>query len=668
MSVRPLRGRPWCLLVCFWISAAAQAAAEIVRIDITSREPFGDADGIAIGPYERLRGRVVYALDPDLAANQAIVDLDLAVTDERGRVQFYGDLEILTPVDRALARPTVLYVVNNRGRRTWGDDPFFLRRGYVTVTSGWLAQVPISRDLLRLEAPIAIDPDDGIPVVGTVRAELSTDVPAERLPAGDRNQLAFEPLRRSLEDATLTWRLRERDPPQPIARDRWRLDIRYDGQDEGSGLVEVDVILTDGFAPGVIYELTYEARGSVVQGAGFAAIRDVVSFLKRETSDMNPLRRPDGSPLATRVIAQGRSQSGRALRMFLYEGFNADEHGHQVFDGLMPTVAGGGLGFFNHRFASPTRTATQHRGHLYPVDMFPFTYDDQTDPFTGRTDGLLRRARASGTVPNVMQLDTTSEYWHRSGSLVVTDPLAAHDVTLPPEVRIYVVGGAQHNPGRLSEAGQQPANPNDYRPLQETLFLAMDRWLSDGIVPPRSMYPRIADGTLVSWLASSAGWNPLPGVIYPGVIQQPDRLDYGDRYERSRQIDEHPPRRVGDIYEVRVPRLDADNNELGVIRLPRVAVPVATYTGWNLRHRTIGASDELLDLIGGRIPFPRTEDDRFRDDDPRPAVDSRYASFDDYRRRYLVAADQLIAEGYLLPEHLDELRAVTHDQRPLFER
>ena len=183
-----------------------------------------------------------------------------------------------------------------------------------------------------------------------------------------------------------------------IPRDQWVLGTRYDGVDEGSGLVELEMVLTGGFEPGVIYELIYEARGSVVQGIGFAAMRDLVSFLKYDRSEMNPLRRADGTLLAERVIGEGRSQSGRAIRMFLHEGFNADEQGRQVFDGLIPTIAGGGQGFFNHRFASPTRAATQHAGHLYPADLFPFTYGDETDPFTGRTDGLLRRARASGTV------------------------------------------------------------------------------------------------------------------------------------------------------------------------------------------------------------------------------------------------------------------------------
>ena len=646
------------------LAAAVPAAAEVIRLDITSREPFAAAEPGPAGPYERLRGRVVYALDPNLEANARIVDLAAAAPNEAGRVEFYADIEILAPVDRSLAQPTVLYVVNNRGRLTWGADPFLLSRGYVTVASGWIAETPVSRGLLRLEAPVAND-DDGVNVVGTVRADFVTDAPAERLRVS--NQLSFEPVASSVAEATLTRRVREKDPPEPIARESWRLLVTEPPREEGSGLVELQVALDGGFEPGVVYELIYEARGAVVQGAGFAAIRDLVSLLKHDTSALNPLRGPAGRPLAERVIGQGLSQSGRALRMFLHEGFNADEQGRQVFDGVMPVIAGGGQGFFNHRFASPTRTNTQHSGHLYPADVFPFTYGDETDPFTGRTDGILRRARASGTLPKVMHLDSASEYWHRSGSLVVTDPAGERDSVIPPEVRVYVFGGTQHSPAaRPSDRGQLPPSPTVFRPFQQALFLALDRWITDGTPPPPSVHPRIAAGTLVAWQEEQSGWTPLPGVRYPTVIQQPELLDYGKAFEQHRRIDRQPPLRTGKRYAVRVPALDEDNNERGVLQMPSVAAPLATFTGWNLRNPAIGAPGELLRLTGGSIPFPRTAADRARSGDPRRAVTERYGSFDEYFGRYMEAAGELEAGGYLLPEHMAALEESAQAARPLF--
>ena len=654
------------LVVCACIATlAVSASAEVIRVEIFSREPVDAVPG-QVGPYERLRGRVVYALDPEHPANRSVVDLGIAADNGEGRVEFYGDIEILAPRDLSLAQPTLLYDVNNRGRRLWGTQPFFLRNGYVTVWSGWIAQVRPDPALLRLEAPVALG-EDGIPMTGTVRAEMIGEAATDRLTISDRGQLAFEPVVAGLADATLTRRARERDAPELIPREQWEFILTRGPHEEGSGLIEADLRLDGGFEPGAIYELIYEARGSVVQGAGFAAIRDVVSFLRYDDSRMNPLRGGDGRPIARRVIGEGRSQSGRALRMFLHEGFNADEEGRIVFDGAMPVISGGGQGFFNHRFASPTRTATAHSGHLYPVDVFPFAYGEETDPFTGRTDSILRRARADGVAPKVMHLDTSSEYWHRSASLVVTDPAGERDGEIPDDVRVYVFGGSQHGPARgPSDRGQLAPNPNVYQPFLETLFLAMDRWVTDGASPPRSVHPRIADGALVGWKANQAGWQALPGVRYPTSIQQPDVVDYGEAFASERRIDNHPPVRDGQRYGVRVPAFDDDNNELGALRMPAVAAPVATYTSWNLRVPAIGQPEALLGLSGGIIPFRKTQADRAASGDPRPSVEERYASFDAYLAETKRAAEALVAEGYLLKEHLADIEALAEANRGLF--
>ena len=652
------------LLVIFFVSVPVRA--EVLQVIVDSRTPFAADVPDKVGPYERIRGRVVYALDPNHKANKSIVDLSRAATNGEGLVEFYADFEIIAPVDKSLAKRTVLYDINNRGRRLWGMQPFFLRHGYVTVSSGWIAEVPVNDRLLRIEAPVVLG-EDGVPIVGMVRAELSTDAPTNRLPLASRGALAYEPVSDSLPKAELMKRRRERDTAELIPRDHWELLMAKGPQEEGSGLIEAVIEMPGGFEPGLLYDLIYEARGSVVQGAGFAAIRDFVSFLKHDGSALNPLRDSSGQPLASRVIGEGRSQSGRALRMFLYEGFNTDEQGRQVFEGVMPVISGGGQGFFNHRFASPTRTANEHTGHLYPVDVFPFTYGEETDPFTNQTDSLLRRSRADGTAPKVMHLDTTSEYWHRSASLVLTDPTGTRDTAMPDDVRVYVFGGSQHGPSsRPSERGQLPPNPNVYQPFLETLFVSMDKWITDGTPPPRSVYPTIGAGTLVPWLAQETGWTALPGVNYPTTIQQPEPVDYGSDFAETRRIDHHPPKRTEDRYGVRVPVLDADNNERGVLRMPAVSVPIATYTGWNLRNPGIGVPEALLGLAGGYLEFPKTERDRVASGDPRRSIEERYADFNDYLEKTMRAADTLILTGYLLEEHRAGIKAVSESHRPLF--
>lgn len=670
---------------CFWLGLAccatllssADARAEVVRLEVTRREPYAEGRSFAeIGPYERWRGRVWFAVDPQAAANRQIVDLELAPRNADGRVEFSADLELLVPSQLERANGTLLYEFNNRGNRTClnmfngGADEFLCRWGYIVVWSGWIAEVLPGGERLRLEAPLAYE--NGKPLRGLVRAEMAPDAPAERLSIAHwPHQGSYPPVQDALHKAVLTWRLREADPRVLIPRAQWRLEQQYIEADGQRGqLPLIELVLAGGFQPGCLYELIYEAEGSLVQGTGFAGVRDLVSCLKYAHDERNPLRLPDGRTVVQRAIGFGTSQSGRALRMFLYDGFNADEQGRQVFDGAMPHVAGGGLGFFNHRFASPTRHNAQHDNHLYPADVFPFAYGEQEDPFTGRREGILSRARASHTVPKVMHTQSSSEYWHRAGSLVHTDPRGEADAELPPEVRIYTFGGTQHGPGSgvpgERAAGQLPPNPADYRPLLRALLVALDQWIRGGTPPPPSRYPRFSEGTLVGWREAESSWQPLPGVRYPGVIHQPAFQDRGPEFLTRRRTTIEPPVQQG-TYIVRVPALGPDNNELGCLLVPAVAVPLGTYTSWNLRHRSIGAEQELLSLAGGYIPLPRTAAQREATGDPRLSLEERYGSFDAYRRQFLEVAARMVEERYLLKEDLPRLAQSIEWARALFQ-
>jgi hypothetical protein len=659
-----------CLAFC------GMAKGEVTRCQITHREPFAEGKSMGErGPYERWRGTVHFSLDPMLDANQAIVDLELAPRNAQGRVEFSADIEMLVPVDRSRANGTLFYEVNNRGNPTApriidGDaDHFLLRQGFVFVSSGWIAEVLPGNGRLTMTAPEARFAEQ--PLRGIVRSEVVVDRPVPRASIAHRANIgSYRPAQKSFSDATLAARQRELDPRQIVPRDQWRLvvsEVVADGRTGQLPLIELEV--EGGLKPGWIYELIYEAEGAIVQGVGMAGIRDLVACLKYDTSQTNPLRRDDGSPLAVRAIGFGTSQSGRLLRQFVYEGFNADEQGRQVFDGVIPHVAGGGLGSFNHRFASPTRTNGQHDEHLFPADYFPFTYGDEKDPFTHRTDGILRRSRGSGTTPKVMHTQSSSEYWHRSGSLVHTDPQAQSDSEIPPEVRIYTFGGTQHGPGSglpaAKAGGQNPANPADYRPLLRALVVAMDEWIRDGRLPPASVFPRISDHTLVGWRQQESGWPAIPGITYPEVIQQPPFLDRGPDWPTRRIATLELPHIKGS-YLVKVPAHGPDGNERGTLMLPAVAVPVATYASWNLRDAPIGAAGELLNLQGSYLPFARTRSERLSVGDPRPALLERYNDYDDYQRQYVAAAQKLLAGRYLLAEDLPRLLALCEKHRHLF--
>jgi hypothetical protein len=665
------------LFTCISFAVLSTASAAVTRIVITERETYEQGKVIeGVGAYEWIRGQVDFAVDPQALANATVVDLEYAPTNDAGQVEFSADLEILAPVDLSKSNGAILYDVNNRGNHVClrqfnggGGDDFLLRQGFIVVWSGWIAELLPGGGRLLLDAPIATE--DGKPITGMVRAEFVSDRQADRYPISHfGNHGSYPPTDAGLAEAVLTWRLNEADPRVVIPQSQWKLHREYvEAEGRRSLLPKTEIEIAGGIQTGFIYELVYEAHGPIVHGLGLAGIRDLIRHLKHADSEQNLLR-VDGDPVARFALGFGVSQSGRCLRQLLYDGFNADEQGRIVFDGVIPHVAGGGMGFFNHRFASPTRHNTQHDNHLYPADVFPFTYGRSRDSFTPREDGILARAQAAGTCPKVMHIQTSSEYWHRAGSLVHTELQGTRDAEIPDSVRIYSIGGAQHGPGSgvVQEGGngQLPRNPTDYRPLMRGLLMALVAWVKDDTAPPASVYPKLADSTLVNWAPEDSGWRALPGIRYPTIIHAPEFVNRGPEFLTKRRTTIQPPLRLG-RYRVRVPAYGEDNNERGCLLLPTVAVPVATLTSWNLRSRSIGAETELLSLAGAYIPFPANREVREQSGDPRLSLSERYASFDDYFAKFQTHVNRLIEDRYVLEEDRPRLEQLARKHRELFD-
>ena len=663
------------------------ASAEVIRFEIRKREPFAGGKKFGeVGAYERILGRVYYAIDPKLRQNRTIIDLQRAPRDKSGRVLFFGELFILAPKDLRRGNGAVLYDVNNRGNKLalrffnyggGGNDPqsakdagdgFLMRRGFTLVWSGWDGELLPGNNRLMLSVPVA--KNGSKPITGRVRCEIVPTGNYKRTVVNWNNHGSYRPTSRGLKTATLTHRVRPYDKRVPIPRSQWAIHVTEVKSDSPSQLPKVELELPAGFKRGHIYELIYEARDPLVHGCCFAGLRDLISSFKHGAGKRNPLL-VDGKPVIKRAHSFGVSQSGRFLREFLYSGFNEDERGRKVFDGVIPHVSGGGLGSFNHRFAQPTRHVTQHDHHDYPADRFPFAYETQKDPLSGITDGILKRAHATRTAPFVMHTQSSAEYWTRSGSLVHTDPLGERDAKLPANVRIYLFGGTQHGPGGYPPrkgSGKYPANPGDYRPFLRALLLSLDRWSRDGTPPPASVRPTIAAGSLVDWKQKKTGFPRIPGVEYPRVIQQPPRLDFGRRWQKERIIDLHPPGKVG-RYRVLVPRCNADGNEVDCLSPPEVVVPIATYTGWNLRSKVAGAENELVSLRGSYFPFPVTMKERKASGDPRESLQERYGTLKTYVRKLRSACRELRSKGYLLEEDLARTIRIQKDRvGPFFSR
>ncbi|MCC7243725.1 MAG: hypothetical protein IT180_17520 [Acidobacteria bacterium] len=324
------------------------AAAEVTRLEIVRREavlegqPFG-----AAGPYEKLVGTVHFALDPNRPQNRGIVDLALAPRNSRGLVEFSADFYLLKPVDPARGNLRLFYEAGNRGTKrilpvfqsaAASADPgteaefgngALMRQGFTLLWMGWQWDVPEGR--MRMAIPIATD--NGQPITGLVRGNFIPGANATTASIADRGHEAYPVMDPGSPDHVMYVRTLPADAPQVVPRARWRFASAK------------TVTLDGGFEAGRIYDVVYRARDPRVVGVGLAGTRDLVSFFKHASPTAgNPM------PGLTHAIGWGVSQTGRFLRHFVYEGFNEDEQGRIVFDGVFDQVGGAGRGSFNHRF------------------------------------------------------------------------------------------------------------------------------------------------------------------------------------------------------------------------------------------------------------------------------------------------------------------------------
>jgi hypothetical protein len=630
---------------------ATPAFADVVRIDVKTRtdvlagKPFGTA-----GPYEKLAGTIYFAVDPNNPANRIITDIDKAPKNGAGLVEFSSDFYLIKPKDASRGNGTLLYEVSNRGGKSMlgffnfaagGLDPqtpeqfgdgFLLEQGFSLMWIGWQFDPPQREGLVRVHAPIAHD-GNGQAIRGLVRSDFVVTETSRQASLADRDHLAYAVATADDPAAVLTVRDSVEGQRRTIPRDQWHFS-----EDGGS------VRMAAGFEPKKIYEVVYTSQNPPLVGTGPAAIRDTMSRLKYGAASELGF----GRGAIKHAIAFGISQSGRFLRTYMYYGFNEDEAHRKVFDGVMAHVAGSGRGSFNHRFAQPSRDGHPYINFFYPTDIFPFTDTAERDPETGQVDGLLTHAGKPDLQPQVFYTNTSYEYWGRSASLYHTTVDGQKDVALPENVRGYLLAAGQHGVAAFPPSrtiGQQMNNPLDYRWVMRTLLVSMQRWVADGVPPPPSALPKIADGTLVT--PDKLKFPHVPAVNVATVPHKAYRADYGPDFVSKGIVTKEPPV-IGNAFAILVPQVDADGNELAGIRVPELAVPVATYTGWNLFNERSGPPNVVSSMQGSFIPLAKTRADRERLNDPRKAVDERYQSREQYLALITKAADDLVSKGYLL--------------------
>ncbi len=654
----------------------------VTRIEIESRSLLDGGTSFGeVGPYEQLKGTVHFGVDPNNLHNEAITDLELVPRDAQGLVSCSADFLILKPTDAHRGNHRILLDVLNRGRHralkyfncapdpTTHSDPldpgdgFLMRHGYTVVCCGWQHDVPAVEGLLRIRIPDAVGPDG--PISGKIMVTLHPNSLTQVEALSDLMHQPYPSNNLGDQEAALYMLDHEDATPQLLPRAQWSF-ARLEGENVVPDASHI--YMKSGFLPGKVYQVVYSTTGAPVVGLGFVATRDIVSFLKHGAAQ-------DGNPCADDLqyaYAFGASQSGRFLRQLLYHDLNEDEQGRTVFDGLIPHIAGGRRGEFNQRFGQPSCAAKTSIGTL-----FPHTDVEQIDPELGVSDGLLSRLASEGKLPKVFLTNSSAEYWRGDASLTHIDVLGRQDIEPLDDLRIYHFAGTQHPSGTFpltdfnavgGYRGLQTFNSVEYAPLLCAALVKLDRWVSLNEAPPPSKHPRIDDGTAVAPEATAPTFKSIPGIKFPGHFPVPKRLDFGPNADNG-VVTILPPK-AGKVYPGLVSAVDEDGNEMGGIRLPDVSVPLATHTGWNLRHPDIGAPEQLLGLfiglIGSTVPFPPSKAAREASGDPRLSIQERYSSKEEYLKQVKNAARELVGEGYLLEVHVEVVVRQSSERYDLF--
>ncbi len=658
--------------ICAAAALAVSAQARVRGIVIEKRETsaykgqsFGEA-----GKYEWLRGRVYGELDPKEPLNAVITDIQSAPHNARGFVEYSATFTMAKPVDMSKASGVMLYDVANRGRIALASSSTnagalaeLFRRGIVVLSSGWEGDVPARDGVETIAVPTARNAD-GSSITGSVLVRLSNMMPGTTtLPLARGEGAGFPaPLPAVLDSskATLTRRAAEGTAVVPIRAADWAFadcsKQAFPGEADGS-----KICLKGGFDPAYLYELVYTAKDPQVLGIGFAATRDLNAFFRHAEKDDYGV----ANPVARKIqfaIARGTSQSGNFLRTFVNLGFNQDEAGGMVWDGINPNIATRQLAM-NFRFAAVGGAAALYE----PGSDGVVWWSDYKDDARHRPEGgLLDRCRASGTCPKIFETFGSFEFWGLRASPDLVGTSADRDIPLPANVRRYYFPGVTHGGGRGGFSAtppaapancELPANPNPSSDTMRALTVALIDWVTKNTPPPPSVYPRLDRGELVQPTQAALGGPMIPGVPLPdGVINPLYDYDLGREFrynDLSGVITIEPPP-IKQVLPSLAPKQDADGNEVVGVASTLHQAPLGTYLGWNVTARGFAKGREC-GLNGAFVPFAKTKAEREAAGDPRLSLEERYRTHDGYVAMVKAATERLVRERFLLQEDAEKL-------------
>ncbi len=571
----------------------------VVQIEITRRQAYAEGREFgAYGGYERIDGKLHYAVDPLDPSNAGIVDIELAPR-EGGMVHFNGDFTLIKPSEK---QPRCLLLeVPNRGNRISfrmfnqarlqdvAEDPcspgdgFLFENGLALLSVGWQFDAPG----MKLDVPEACE--DGKRLQGEVVCQVQPSQASDSIFVGQLGPASYRPTQGKSAFAALYEREHTHAEHQLWSREDWGFGRLVEG---GIDERPDHVWARTGFQAGRFYTLVYRTEGAPVVGLGLLALRDAAACFRSD-------QYPGGSAPPPHVVAFGASQTGRVLRHMLYEGLYRSETGETAIDGMLPHIAGAQRGDFNHRFAQPSSMGVPACGQL-----FPFAGATTTDSLTGNRDGLYRDR---SNLPKVFITNTSWEYWRGDAALahVSTDGLT--DVQQSPNERLYLFAGTHHINAIVpltdqfaltGERVRYTMNTVSYTPLIRCALMNLVNWIEGNAAPPVSKVPRVATGSLVSRdtvirkFAESGRFEHLPD---PEVLTGLSTLQLGDQADQG--ICKFPAKQ-GQRYPSMVCNVDDSLNESAGIRLPDVAVPLGVHTGWNPRGPDQGAPTQAATFVG----------------------------------------------------------------------
>ncbi|MGB2596393.1 MAG: alpha/beta hydrolase domain-containing protein, partial [Pseudolabrys sp.] len=585
------------------LADVTDAQARITKIQILTPQKtiaFGGYSFPGVGQYEVITGIATGEVNPNSLQNSVITDIKLAPVNANGNVVYQHNFYILKPLDLSKGNHKMMYEPPNRGGKTYQtlnntpagtNDPaaltdpdvlansFLWPRGYTTVWTGWENNLgPLNGLVATAVLPVAFKDKISQTITGPGYEYIVTGAASFTL--------AYPAASSDKTNAKLTHRVHLDDPPQDVPASGWAYT------DANNTAIK---LTTGNFTSNDIYEFSYTAKNPTVNALGLAAIRDFNSFLRYASQDdmgtPNPLKGD-----VTRIYTETSSQPGRTLNDFVHLGFNQDENGMKVFDGMMQWIAAGDGLNMNYRWSQTKRTNRNRQELLYLEGLFPFANQTLTDPISGTTDGRYKKCSESNTCPLAMEFYSANEYWVKAGSLMSTDPMGKVDLPDHPQARLYLLSSKQHGgAGDPTSKGlcQQFLNPLDSAPVQRALWEDLDQWSTRGIAPPPSQVPKLSDGTLVPPLPQEkVGFPKIPGVTYTGLKTTRYRFNLGPDFYQTFIPTINPPVITppyednpanGAIYPSYVPKTDSDGNDIAGIRLPELTVPLATYTGCGLR-------------------------------------------------------------------------------------